>query len=105
MTNIFDEISMKVVETEEAFIFSIIDPFIQSIAQTEISKEELVKAVQLIRLQREASDRYGVTISNDWCTAVSQTEELSKAYGRGYDDAMKRILDRHKEILRELEEA
>lgn len=91
MANDFSKkVIMDFQETEEKFIFTSIRPFINSITDLEISKEELVRAISLIRLQKEASIRYGAMISNDWNTAVRQVHELRNAYDKGFQDAIKK---------------
>lgn len=88
MTNDFSKkVIMDFQETEEKFIFTSIEPFIKSVTNLEISKEELVRAISLIRLQKEASIHYGAMISNDWNTAVRQMHELRNAYDKGRADA------------------
>lgn len=93
------KIIREVKETEDAIIFSTIKPFIDSITTMEISKEELVRAIYLVRMQREASERFGVPISNDWGTATAQMHDLNKAFRRGFDAGSKKERDRIREIL------
>lgn len=94
-----EKIIREVHETENEFIFSTIKPFINSVTNMVISKEELVRAISLIRLQREASERYGSMISNDWNTATRQMSELRSAYNRGFEDGSKKERDKIKEFL------
>lgn len=96
------KIIREVNETEEAFIFSTIKPFVDSITTMEISKEELARAISLIRLQREALTRYGSMLSNDWDTAIRQMAELNSAYIRGLQDGVERARNEIKEYLGEL---
>lgn len=73
-------------ETDEAFIFSYIKPFVDSISEIEISKEELVEAVLLNRLKKEINKKYGYHIlSNDLTTATAQMQYLRDGYQKGYD--------------------
>ena len=86
-----NQILMQCKKTEEAFIFSYIKPFVDSISEIEISKEELVEAVLLNRLKKEVNKKYGYNIpSDDLTTATAQTEYLHYAYQKGYDDGYKR---------------
>ena len=81
-----NQILMQYKETEEAFIFSIIKPFIDFISEIEISKEELVEAVLLNRLKKEVIKKYGYYIlSNDLTTATAQMQYLRDGYQKGYD--------------------
>lgn len=81
-----NQILMQYKETEEAFIFSIIKPFVDSISEIEISKEELVEAVLLNRLKKEAIKKYGYYIlNNDLTTATAQMQYFHDGYQKGYD--------------------
>lgn len=94
-----EKIVREVTETEDAFIFSTIKPFVDSITTMEISKEELVRAIHLVRMQREASERFGVLISSDWDTATSQMHDLNEAFNRGFEAGVEKERDKIKEIL------
>lgn len=96
------KIIKEVNETEEAFIFTTIKPFVDSVTTMEISKEELVRAVQLVRLQKEASEKFGVSISNDWNTATSQMRDLNEAYMRGVRYGVAKVENKIENILKEL---
>lgn len=81
-----NQIRMQCNETEEAFIFSYIKPFIDSISEIEISKEELVEAVLLNRLKKEVNKKYGYYIlNNDLTTATAQMQYFHDGYQKGYD--------------------
>lgn len=94
-----EKIIREVNETDEAFIFSTIKPFIDSITTMEISKDELVRAIHLVRMQREASERFGVLISSNWDTATAQMHDLNEAFKRGFEAGSKKERDKIKEIL------
>lgn len=81
-----DKIVREVHETEDAFIFTSVKPFLDSISTFEIQKEELVRAVLLIRMQREAMKKYGTILPNDYLTAVNMQMELERAYRKGFED-------------------
>lgn len=86
-----NQILMHCNETEEAFIFSRIKPFVDSISEIEISKEELVEAVLLNRLKKEAIKKYGYhVLSNDLTTATEQMQYLRDGYRKGYDSGYNR---------------
>lgn len=94
-----EKIIREVNETEDEFIFSTIKPFINSVTNMVISKEELIRAISLIRLQREASEHFGVLISSDWDTATAQMHDLNEAFNRGFEAGRKKEKDKIKEIL------
>lgn len=93
INNMASQMRMEVQETVDRFIFNTIDPFIKNITTMEISKEELVRAIQLIRMQRESIEKYGVQISNEWDTATAQSMALAESYKRGYADGKKETYD------------
>lgn len=94
-----EKIIREVHEDEEKWIFETIKPFIGSVTDMEITKEELIRAISLIRLQREASIKFGVMISNDWNTAKEQCDGLTKAYLHGYDDGYSKCKNEIKEFI------
>ena len=74
--NIVSEMLTKVTETEDAFIFQTLSDFAQIHYQLTVEKDELIKAIQLIRMTREN----GTDISEPWTTATQQSAALRKAY-------------------------
>ena len=97
MTN---RILMQCNETDEEFIFSCIEPFVNSISEIEISKEELVEAVLLSRLKKEALKKYGCHIlSNDLTTATEQMECFRDAYQKGYDAGYNRAIEKYIQFM------
>ncbi len=93
------ELTMQVQETQDSFIFSTIEPFIKSQTDMVISKMELVRAIHYIRLWKEAEEKYGVILSNDYPTAVEQHRLASEAYNRGFEDGVKKESERLKSML------
>lgn len=93
ITNMGSQMRMEIQETMDKFIFNTIDPFIKNITTMEISKEELIRAIQLIRMQRESIEKCGVRISNEWNTAIAQSMALAESYKRGYADGKKETYD------------
>lgn len=79
---------MSVVETEDAFIFSVINEFIKEHRKIEVSKEELAAAVELIRKRKAADKKYNVDILRDNIRASEMMTLLNNAYTRGYSDCM-----------------
>ncbi len=81
-----EQFRMSMNETVNKFIFTQIQPFVDSVSTMEISKEELVEAVLLNRLKKEAIKKYGYHIlSNDLTTATAQMQYLRDGYQKGYD--------------------
>lgn len=85
-----DSVRLNVLETEEEFIFDTINGYIGTISEIKVSKEELVRAVSYIRMQREAVTLYGACISPDYTTATSQINDLREAYNRGVHDGIEK---------------
>ena len=79
---------MSFVETEDAFIFSVIKEFINEHHKIEVSKEELAAAVELIRKRRAANKKYNIDILRDNIRASEMMMLLNNAYDRGYSDCM-----------------
>ena len=80
--NLINEMLTKVTETEDAFIFQTLSDFAQTHYQLIVEKDELVKAIQLIRMMREN----GTDISEPWTTATRQSAALRDAYDSGFRD-------------------
>ena len=75
-----DNIVMQVKETQEEFIFSTLSKYAMDNFNAVVEKEELVQAIQLIRMCKE----HGPRICERWTTATQQTAHLNDAYKRGY---------------------
>lgn len=95
------KVSMEMAETQDVFIFRSIGPFMNDVAGFEISKKELVDAIQLIRLKKMASEKYGLSLNCDLAKATDMSRELDKAYDRGIREGKKR---ERRRLLRMLEE-
>ena len=80
--NIVSEMLTEVKETEDAFIFQTLSDFAQTHYQLTVEKDELIKAIQLIRMMREN----GTDISKPWTTATQQSAALRDAYDSGFND-------------------
>ena len=79
---------MSCEETEDAFIFSVINEFIKEHHKMEVSKEELAAAVELIRKRKAGNEKYNVDILRDNIRASEMMMLLNNAYDRGYSDCM-----------------
>ena len=99
------EIGMQVQETEDAFIFSKLNNIIKDTMHIEVSKQELIEAISLYRLKKEANEKYGCSnISDDWNTATAQSTYLHNAYMRGHQDGMNEAYERVEKRLDEMKE-
>ena len=94
--NIVNEMVTKVTETEDAFIFQTLSDFAQTHYQLTVEKDELIKAIQLIRMMREN----GTDISEPWTTATQQSAALRNAYDRGFEDGLTK---KYEELIEYLE--
>lgn len=79
-------------EKTEEFIFTILNNFASEHYEMSIDKNELVAAIQLIRMYKE----YGIDIHEQRAGAY----ELSKMYKEGYLDGQQDILDEVTELLK-----
>ena len=95
MTDI-NKVINHVTETQEAFIFQTISDFASSNYQIIIEKEELIRAISLIRMSRE----HGPGIDVRWETAIQQCAALKEAYMRGFRDGVNKEHARFMDILK-----
>lgn len=79
---------MSCEETGDAFIFSVINEFINEHHKIEVSKEELAAAIELIRKRRACDEKYNFDILRDNIRASEMMMLLNNAYARGYSDCM-----------------
>lgn len=86
MENLVGSIAARVTETEDAFIFQTLSDFASANYQITVDKDELVRAIQLIRMSKE----YGPSIAERWTTATQQSEWYRHAYNRGFQDGVKK---------------
>lgn len=99
------EVCMQVQETEDTFIFSRLSDFVKDTMHIEVSKQELIEAISLYRLKKEANEKYGCSnISDNWNIATAQSAYLHNAYMRGYQDGMNEAYERVEKCLDEMKE-
>lgn len=98
--NVIDSISMGLRETQDKFIFSTVSKYAMDQFQTVVEKEELIRAIHLIRMSKE----YGPSIDERWTTATQQRIYLDDAYRRGFQDGVKKEHDRMIDILKKEKE-
>ena len=91
-----NKITNSVIETQEAFIFQTISEFALNNYQLVIEKEELIRAIQLIRMSR----KYGLDIDSRWETANQQCAVLDEAYMRGFQDGVNKEHTRFMDFLK-----
>ena len=99
--NNINELTNKIVttvqETEEAFIFQTLSNFALATSNIAVSKEELVRAIQLIRMMKET----GMDIHDCYASADRQKEMYHNAYQRGLQDGERRERDRIMGVMNE----
>ena len=98
--SITDKISMQVQETQDEFIFCTLRDFLQDQTNIVVQKDELFKAISLLRMVEE----HGPGIYQCWANASAQSSMLSDSYRRGFQDGVKKEHDRIMDILKEREE-
>ena len=90
-----DNMVMQVKETQDEFIFSTLNQYAMNNFNVVVEKEELARAIQLIRMCKE----YGPGIDKRWTTATQQTAYLDDAYRRGFQDGVNKEHDRIMSVL------
>ena len=79
-----NKVVMEVTETQDSFIFQTLRDFAANQYQIVVEKQELIQAIQLIRMTRE----YGPSIDQRWTTATEQTAVLHREYLRGFQEGV-----------------
>lgn len=97
MDSLIKTITTQVTETEDEFIFQTLSDFTSTKYQTVVEKEELVRAIQLIRMSRE----YGPSIGERWATATQNAAELDRAYIKGLRDGIQKARKRLENTFKE----
>ena len=98
--NAVDNMVMQVKETQDEFIFSTLRDFLHDQTNVVVQKDELFKAISLLRMVKE----HGPGIYQCWSTATAQYAMLSDSYRRGFQDGVNKEHDRIMDILKEREE-
>lgn len=97
MDSLIETITTQVTETEDEFIFQTLSDFASTKCKTVVEKEELVRAIQLIRMSRE----YGPSIGERWATATQNAAELGRAYRKGLQDGIQEARNRLENTFKE----
>lgn len=90
----------QVQETEDEFIFTTLRDFASYNYNIVVEKQELIRAIQLIRMYKEA----GFDIGERFATATQQSEWYRHAYDKGLKDGIKKEHDRIIGILEDINE-
>jgi hypothetical protein len=98
--NTYLNIATQVQETQDQFIFQTLSDFALNNYQITVEKEELMHAIQLIRMSRE----YGPSINERWITATKNAAELDRAYNKGLQDGIDKEHARVMAALNKMEE-
>lgn len=97
MNNSINTITMQFNETKDEFIFQVLSDFASDKYNIVIEKEELVRAIQLIRM----SKKYGPSVGERWVTATQNMAELERAYNKGFQDGMQEAHKRLENAFKE----
>ena len=89
------KIAHQVQETEDEFIFRTLSDFAYDNYDIVVEKQELIQAIKLIMMYREA----GFDIGERFTTATQQSEWYRHAYDKGLKDGIKKERERIMGIL------
>lgn len=89
------QVSMRVAETQDEFIFQTLRDFGLSTSNIVVEKEELVQAIQLIRMMKE----YGIDIFERYNTATAQAGIFRRGYKEGLHDGIEKERSKVMDIL------
>lgn len=89
------QVSMRVAETQDEFIFQTLRDFGLSTSNIVVEKEELVQAIQLIRMMKE----YGIDIFERYNTATAQAGIFRRGYKEGLHDGIEKECSKVMDIL------
>lgn len=88
MCTLTNAISMHVQETEDEFIFTTIEKWIEEMYTRTISKDELAKAIQIVR----ACEEHGINLYSAYDTATEQQRLADEAYRKGFADGSEEVM-------------
>ena len=98
VNTIIGKIAHQVQETEDEFIFKTLSDFASDNYNIVVEKQELIQAIKLVRLYREA----GFDIGERFTTATQQSEWYRHAYDKGLKDGIKKERERIMGILEDV---
>lgn len=87
--DLIQQITTKVNETQDEFIFQTISPWIESNYLLSISKDELAKAIQLVRVM----ENDGINIYDTYEKAVVLRDHYQSGYQQGYKDGCNHVVE------------
>lgn len=96
--NIINDVSAKMIETRDEFIFQTISSWIVDNYQITVSKETLSKAVALIKMMEDR----GVDICEITVNAKILHDEYMRGYRKGYQKGRDVILESFDDKMKEL---
>lgn len=92
---VYYDIQMKCEEKMEEFVFTIINNFAEEHYEMAIDKDEIVAAIQLIRMYKE----HGIDIHEQSWRVAKLNSMLKEKYKEGYQDGQKDLRDKMTELL------
>ena len=98
--DLIQQVTMEATETKDEFIFQTISPWIESNYQISISKDELAKAIQLVRMM----EIQGINIYNIYEKATVLSDHYKRGYRQGYKDGCDYALEALRNLKKELME-
>lgn len=96
--NIINDVSTKMIETRDEFIFQTISSWIVDNYQITVSKETLSKAIALIKMMEDR----GVDICEITVNAKILHDEYMRGYRKGYQEGRDVILESFDDKVEEL---
>lgn len=96
--NFINDVSAKMIETRDEFIFQTISSWIVDNYQITVSKETLSKAVALIKMMEDR----GVDICEITVNAKILHDEYMRGYRKGYQEGRDVILESFDDKMKEL---
>ena len=87
--DLIQQVTMEATETKDGFIFQTISPWIESNYQISISKDELAKAIQLVRMM----EIQGINIYDTYGTATALNDHYQRGYQQGYKDGCNQVME------------
>lgn len=106
MNNIYSDFRIQAAETEDAFIFRTIGPFIRDHSCIGISKKELIEAIRIAQLRKTARETHGAYFSEycDLTSATATDRMLHDAYIRGVQYGEDKMYETMMSKFKEMEE-
>lgn len=100
-----DSITYKIVagvrETEDEFIFTTLNSYIESNYEIKVEKWELFQAITFIRKIRELKENTGYDLNAkiNYLGCPDVMEVYEEMYNKGFEDGMEEIINKIRDIL------